>query len=308
MTSAEVTSAAATSDPAPSLSRGRPNPLSTAGLDRLALLRHHPEGVADLLARSPVRVVPVCAGRVCVAGDPPALVHPPAGDLDPARGWLLGAVGDVVYVAVEVAADGWDALGGAVELGGLREAGPLLPPHEANLLALATGLATWHATHAFCGACGSPTEVAWAGHLRRCPACGRQHFPRTDPAIIVAVTHAGRLLLGRHPSWPPGIGSVLAGFVEPGESLEDAVAREVREEAGIGVHDVAYHSSQPWPFPGSVMLGFTAQATADVLTTDPEELVDARWYTRDELAAEVVRLSPSLSISRRLIDDWIAGG
>ncbi len=195
-------------------------------------------------------------------------------------------------------------------LAGLREIGGLLPPLEGNLLAMTTGLAVWHDTHRFCGRCGKETAVDWAGHRRRCDGCGREHFPRTDPAIIVLVTHDGRALLGRNPNWPAGFASVLAGFVEPGESLEDAVAREVKEEAGVDVEPggVEYHSSQPWPFPASVMLGFRAAAVTDVLVPDPEELVDVCWYSRDELAHGAIGLPPALSISRRLVDDWLAEG
>ncbi len=184
----------------------------------------------------------------------------------------------------------------------------MLSPLDGNLLAMATGLATWHATHRFCGQCGSETIADWAGHRRRCDGCGREHFPRTDPAIIVLVTHDDRALLGRNPNWPAGFASVLAGFVEPGESLEDAVVREVKEEAGIDLEpdSVQYQSSQPWPFPASVMLGFRADASSDELAPDPDELVDACWYTREELTHGAVGLPPALSISRRLVDDWLA--
>lgn len=292
-----------------------PNPLSTAGLDRLGLIRKHPERLAEHLATRDVRVVPICEGRIGVSGDPIGLVHPTVDADDLADGWLLGETPDgVAYIALEVDSDRWQAFGVAQEarLSGLREVAALLPPLEGNLLAMATGLATWHATHLFCGKCGASTDVDWAGHRRICPSCGREHFPRTDPAVIVAVTHPDgeRILLARNPAWPPGFASVLAGFVEPGESLEDAVAREVKEEAGIDVSPggVHYHSSQPWPFPASVMLGFTADAATEMLAPDPEELADAEWYSRDEVAHGAVALPPALSISRRLIDDWLAAG
>jgi NAD+ diphosphatase len=150
--------------------------------------------------------------------------------------------------------------------------------------------------------------VHLAGWSRVCPNCGREHFPRTDPAIITLVTHDDRALLARNPMWPRGFGSVLAGFVEPGESLEDAVRREVKEEVGLDALAVEYHSSQPWPFPASVMLGFTAEAADDALDPDPEEIADACFYTREELANGAIGMPPPLSIARRLIDDWLAEG
>jgi NAD+ diphosphatase len=284
--------------------RRSPNPLSTQGLDRLGLLRKHPDRLAGHLATAKeVRTIPVVGGQVCL--DDGALVYV---DHDAQGSWLLGQADDgVVYFAAAVETDTWQGDG---RLTGLREVAALLPPLEGNLLAMATGLATWHATHQFCGRCGAPTQADWSGHRRRCTACDREHFPRTDPAIIVAVTSPDdeRILLGRNPTWPRGFASVLAGFVEPGESLEDAVAREVKEEAGIDVDPdgIDYHSSQPWPFPASVMLGFTARATTDELDPDPEELTDAEWYTRDEVGHGAVGLPPPLSISRRLVDDWLS--
>lgn len=193
----------------------------------------------------------------------------------------------------------------------LRRTGPLIDRTPAGVLAYARAMSNWHATHRYCGACGSPTEALDAGWLRRCPdpACGRQHFPRTDPAVIMRVTHGERILLGRQADWPPRWYSVLAGFVEPGESLEDAVRREIQEEVGIVVSDVRYDSSQPWPFPQSLMLGFSAEAEDDALECDGDELEDARWFTRDEIRAGhhagELRLSPKASISRHLIDVWL---
>ena len=294
--------------------RHRPNPLSDAGLDRLGLLRADPAALEARLHGLEPRVLAVCAGEVAVTADCSALalVAQPdaAGDGGVGAGgtWVLGVGGGVAWLAIEVAEAEWESHTGGAVRAGLRDVALLLAPLEAHVAATASALATWHSTHRYCGQCGAATTIDWAGHLRRCPVCGREHFPRTDPAVIVAVTHTDRLLLGRHPSWPDGRGSVLAGFVEPGESLEDAVAREVLEEAGIVVRNVAYHSSQPWPFPTSVMIGFTAEAIDDTLHPDASELVDARWWTRDELRADSVTLSTPLSISRRLIDDWLAAG
>ena len=195
----------------------------------------------------------------------------------------------------------------------LRQFAGLLPAEDANLIATARAMATWHRNHRHCGRCGAPTVVADAGHLRRCTGCEFEIFPRTDPAVIMLVHDGGdRCLLGRQESWPPGVYSTLAGFVEPGESLEMAVAREVQEETGVRVRSAHYHSSQPWPFPTSIMLGFWAEAEYDqgALAQD-DELEDARWFSRTELpdllATRTVRLPPPMSIARRLIDDWLKG-
>ncbi|HET9899739.1 MAG TPA: NAD(+) diphosphatase, partial [Actinomycetes bacterium] len=160
--------------------------------------------------------------------------------------------------------------------------------------------------------CGAPTEIGAAGHLRTCPQDGSQHFPRTDPAVIMAVISPDdRLLLGHQHVWPARRYSTLAGFVEPGESLEMAVAREVREEAGIDVVAVTYIASQPWPFPSSLMLGFTARADSDDIRPDGDEIEDVRWFSRDALREDVrsgeLRLPPPVSIARRLIELWYGG-
>jgi NAD+ diphosphatase len=180
-----------------------------------------------------------------------------------------------------------------------------LPAGEAGLLAYARALNLWRATHRYCSRCGTANVGVRAGHARQCPNCGTQSFPRLDPAIIVLVHDGERALLGRQASWQAGRYSTIAGFVEPGESLEDAVRREVREETGVQTHAVAYHSSQPWPFPASLMLGFTARAAhADPVLHDGE-LQDARWFTRAEIRAGAITLPPAEAISRRLIDHWV---
>ena len=184
---------------------------------------------------------------------------------------------------------------------------------EGALLALARAIMFWHSRHRFCGLCGSATRSEEAGHVRRCtnPGCNTMHFPRTDPAVIMLVTDGERALMGRSKNFVRGMYSTLAGFVEPGESLEDAVAREVREETGIEVDAVHYHSSQPWPFPGNIMLGFHAEARTTEITIDYGELEDARWFTRDWLSShpddDSFRMPRLDSIARRLIEDWLHG-
>ena len=198
----------------------------------------------------------------------------------------------------------------------LRMVGPRLARNEGALLAYARGMLTWHRRHRYCGQCGAPTRSTEGGHVRVCTAeaCKLQQFPRTDPAVIMLVTHGDACLLGSNPRFPPGMYSTLAGFVEPGETLESAVAREVFEEAGARVSNVRYHSSQPWPFPTSLMLGFYAEAETDALAVNTEELRDARWFTRDWIRANArefheqdapFRLPRQDSIARRLIDDWL---
>jgi NAD+ diphosphatase len=199
----------------------------------------------------------------------------------------------------------------AAEFIDLRRVGALLPRRDGALLAYARGVTHWHSRHRFCGVCGAPTVAQTAGHTRLCTNrdCATVHFPRTDPATIMLVTDGDRCLLGRQKIWIPGMYSTLAGFVEPGESLEQAVAREVREESGIEVGPVRYHSSQPWPFPASLMLGFHAVARSRDLVIDPEELEDGRWFTAQEIS-NFATLGLSLprpdSIARRLVESWLA--
>ncbi len=199
----------------------------------------------------------------------------------------------------------------------LRSVGPIIDQHTGSMLAFARGMAFWHRRHRFCGACGSPTVSRSGGFMRTCAnaACGLDHFPRTDPAVIMLVTAAlpagEHCLLGRQPSWDLGMYSSLAGFVEPGESLEHAVEREVMEEASIRVTDVTYCASQPWPFPSSLMLGFRARATTFDINVGEDELEDARWFSRAALHERArinagdKRLSRADSIARWLIEEWL---
>lgn len=224
---------------------------------------------------------------------------------------LLGVEDDVAHFALDLSVLDENA---ATELGDfqeLRSIGPLLPQRDGALLAYARGLAYWHQRHRYCGACGAPTEVKAAGHQRQCTDrdCATVQFPRTDPAVIMRVTCGNRILMARQGMWAQGMHSVLAGFVEPGESLEDAVAREVFEEVGLRVRGIRYFGSQPWPFPASLMLGFTAEADSEAFNLHDGEIESARWMTRMELLNspenETFRLPRADSISRRLIEDWV---
>jgi len=195
---------------------------------------------------------------------------------------------------------------------GLREVGTLLDDTAAGLLTASVALVHWHAGHPRCSRCGTATASVQAGWARECPNCGAEHYPRTDGAVIMAITDdAGRILLGRQVRWPEKRYSCLAGFVEPGESLEAAVRREAWEEAGVVVGEVEYRGSQPWPFPASLMLGFRARAVSTEITVDGEELASAHWWTREELGLDVATgellLPPAVSIARRLVEDWYGG-
>jgi NAD+ diphosphatase len=187
-----------------------------------------------------------------------------------------------------------------------------LTPRDAELAATARGLLQWHATHRFCARCGAPSEPSCAGWQRRCGACGAGHFPRTDPVVIMLITQGDNVLVGRSPHWPERMYSLLAGFVEPGETVEDAVRREVLEESGIRVGEVRYLASQPWPFPASLMLGCHGIAETTEITLDPEELDDARWVGRGEMLDVYTGRHPEIAGARRgaiahfLMQEWLA--
>jgi NAD+ diphosphatase len=197
----------------------------------------------------------------------------------------------------------------------LRDAGAMLPQAEGGLAAYVVALLGWHRRHRYCANCGAATEVREAGYLRHCPRCGASHFPRTDPVVIMLVEHDDRLLLGRRPVWPGRRFSVLAGFVAPGESAEEAVVREVREESGIVAHDPRFVASQPWPFPASLMLGFTARSDGGDPSPRDGELEEVGWFTRAQVRAAAsgddaadMALPPPVSIARFLIDRWLERG
>ncbi len=196
----------------------------------------------------------------------------------------------------------------------LRQATAMLSPHAASLLGYALAMDYWHRTHRFCGRCGHRTESGCAGHTLSCtnPECGRKHFPRTDPAVIVLVQNEGACLLGRKREWIDRRYSTIAGFVEPGETPEQAVFREVYEETGTEVGKIRYYAAQPWPFPGSLMLGYYAYAEPGVVALHDNELQDARWFTREEIAEWVpsgrLRLPGRISIAYRLLQRWFDRG
>ena len=187
----------------------------------------------------------------------------------------------------------------------LHSIGGTLPHDEANLAAHARALVLWHQSQFFCGVCGSQTKQDGGGNSRICIGCGKKLFPRVDPAIIVLVSDGERCLLGRKEHWPAGRYSTISGFVEPGESLEDGVRREVFEETNVQVGEVSYHSSQPWPFPAALMLGFTAEAVSQNIKLNDGELENARWFTREQLSTEGMKLPFRISIARQLVDHFL---
>jgi len=291
-----------------------PSPLSNRSLlAELSLARGDWErdaerrGDAEALARAwadpRCRVLPVHDGRFPVHADVPRLRPSVPGEMDPLVECLyLGRdADDAPWFAARAEA--------AEPTAGLRELGAELSDDEVSVAAMAVALDNWHAAHTHCPRCGGPTQLASGGWVRHCAADGSDHYPRTDPAVIVLVIDGDdRALLGRQGRWQPTWFSTLAGFVEPGESAEAAVRREILEESGIAVGDMAYLGSQPWPFPSSLMLGYHAMATSTTIRVDGEEIVEARWFSREELRAACesgdVSLPPAVSIARRLIERW----
>jgi NAD+ diphosphatase len=291
---------------------GVPLALARSSVDRAAHLRLDQAALDRHWADPRARVLRVYDGQAAVTGDPPALAFT-APDSAAERGagerfFLgigLGIDKGVPYFAVH----GDYQLAVGEQAAGLREVGALLSNRDAGLFVHALALANWHSTHRHCPRCGAPTRSAAGGHVRVCTKDGSEHHPRTDPAVIMLVVDTdGRALLGHQPVWAERRFSTLAGFVEPGESAEHAVAREVREEVGVEVTDLEYVGSQPWPFPSSLMLAFRARALGRALRVDSAEITEARWFTREQLADAVRRsevLLPSpVSVARRLIEGW----
>ena len=306
-----------------SIPASRPNAYTGSPLDRAALLRDDADWIQQALADPDTLFAPVWRSKSLMKGvedgHPEAvlLTGAAAGAVRMQDGpWAFLGLWDerpVFGVDCSAAEDPLPLLpDGMGAFADLRQVAGLLPPGEASVLAHARGLMHWRTRHRFCGACGAPCAPRSAGHVMVCAACNSQHFPRTDPAVIMLVVKGGRCLLGHSQRFPnTTMYSTLAGFVEPGESLEEAVRREVKEEAGVEVGDVLYHSSQPWPFPSSIMLGFHAEGLTEEIRIDTSELRDARWFSKDQLRnhrALGFSLPRVDSIARRLIEDWMEAG
>jgi NAD+ diphosphatase len=301
-----------------------------SGLDRAAHLRKDAGRVAELLIKG--RVLPLWRGKPLVEGsalvwvrsDSAVLAHAGApvflgldegtacfasdiSDWSPEAG--ADAVEQGFFDSSEQRHPAGPAQSAFVELRGVMTA---LSLREGELVATAKAVLHWHRSHAFCATCGAATVAEAAGWQRGCPACGAHHFPRTDPVVIMLVTRGNRLLLGRSPGWPEGMYSCLAGFVEPGETIDNAVRREVAEETGVQVGAVRVIATQPWPFPASLMIGCLAEATSDEITCDPDEIEDALWLTREDLVRvfgdthPVVRPPRRGAIAQSLIENWLA--
>jgi NAD+ diphosphatase len=294
---------------------GGPNTFASSGVDRLSAVRRKRDELEALAADPRATVVLVRPPHILmVRGETagPALIDLAEVEAGIEDLILLGVEDGVARWALDVGeGDGLDP-GEQSRWATLTEAAARLSQRDGSLLAQAQGMVHWARRHRFCGQCGSPTTHRDGGYMRQCsnPDCGIEHFPRLDPAVIMLVTSGDRCLLGRQAVWPARMYSTLAGFVEPGESLEDAVAREVLEEVGVVIGRVVYHSSQPWPFPSSLMLGFEAEALSEEIVVDRTEIEDARWCERDELESLVADggliLPGPMSIARRMVDGWLA--
>lgn len=307
-----------------------------SGLDRAADLRADPAQVAALMADPAVRILPLWRGKPLIAG----AGRDRLGWVGPAHAVLAAAGEAPIFLGRDAggpmfAADisGWEpeeidvaALGSFFDpteqqhpalpvdqrFAEIRAVMTRLDARAAEIVVTARALLNWHESHRFCARCGQPSAVTHAGWQRSCPSCGAHHFPRTDPVVIMLVTRGNAVLLGRSPAWPKGMFSCLAGFVEPGETIEAAVRREVMEETGVRVGQVRYLASQPWPFPNSLMLGCHGLALSTEITLDPVELEDARWVSREEMVTIVAGAHPEINparpgaIARFLIDNWLA--
>ncbi|WP_413869754.1 NAD(+) diphosphatase [Albidovulum sp.] len=304
-----------------------------SGLDRAAGIRRRPEELARLLEDGG-RVLPFWRGKPLLAGEAAGWVasgHPVLAAAEGAPVFLGLDDGGVARFAADISA--WEpaasdlpeagvffdpteqrhpALPGDHRFAELRGVMAALGARDAELAATAKALLGWHRSHRFCSACGAPSGMVDAGWQRRCPDCGTSHFPRTDPVVIMVVTRGDRTLLGRSPGWPEGMYSCLAGFVEPGETVEAAVRREVGEETGIEVGAVRYLASQPWPYPSSLMIGCHAGALSEAITLDPVELEDALWVTKAGVAAALAGRHPFIrrpragAIAGFLLANWVA--
>ena len=279
--------------------------LSVHTHDRAGMRRTDAEWLDEVWADEATRVVILAKGQFPITDDDDVDWRPPT-DVPEGQRLFLGLVDDVPHFAV-LARD----IDEAHNWGMLWLAGPKLSKKDAGLLVHATALAEWHRAHRHCPKCGGTLEPVDAGHVLKCASCDRQHFPRTDPAVIMLITDGERALLGRQAAWPEGRYSTLAGFADPGESLEQAVVREVMEEVGVEVTDVTYFGNQPWPFPSSLMVGFFARAVTTDINVDGAEIESARWFSRQDMKeqaeAGTLALPGGISISRSLIEAWYGG-
>ena len=303
-----------------------------SGLDRAAELRGDDGAIAELLARG--AVLPIWRGKPLVTlGEGLAWLNAGHAVLAHAKEIFvfLGMDGAMPRFAADISDWSPEAGAAGIEAGffdASEQTHPALPdsqafvelrgvmthltPREAELAATAKAVLHWHRSHAFCAACGAASVLRMAGWQRGCPGCGAQHFPRMDPVVIMLVTRGNQVLLGRSAAWPEGMYSLLAGFVEPGETLEAAVRREVAEETGVRIGAVRYLASQPWPFPASLMIGCAAEALSSEITLDPEELEDALWISREDMVGvaagehAVIKASRKGSIAHFLLANWLA--
>jgi NAD+ diphosphatase len=285
-------------------------PFACGTHDRAAHLRPNAAALAEAWAHPEARVLRVHQTATALREDGSDIAYLTTSQVErPEDAWFLG---------LDTAGRPYFALAGEFEAGPgevaatLRDISRTLSSDAVGLFVHAVGLDNWHAKHGFCAACGAPSKAITSGHVRQCTRCDAEHFPRTDPAVIMLVVDDDdRCLLGRNPAWPPNRFSTLAGFVEPGESLEQAVIREVFEEVGVVCDRVVYQGSQPWPLPSSLMVGFRAHAVDTSMHVDTEEVTEARWFTREELL-EAGRTGETLvpgaiSIARYLIERWLGG-
>jgi len=305
--------------------------------DRTAELRGDAVAIAALIADPATRVVPLWRGRPLIAGPERAMLgwlppdHPVLGHAT--EDWIfLGHHDGVACFAADISLwqpEGLDAeainaffdpndyqhpdLPGGLVFAELRGVMVTLSPADAAMASTARGVMNWHRSHRFCSSCGQPSVVSMSGWQRLCPSCNASHFPRTDPVAIMLVLRGNKLLLGRSPGWPEGMYSALAGFVEPGETLEATVRREVFEETGVRCGDVRYVAGQPWAWPNSLMLGFVADALDEQITLDPHELEDAIWLTREEMVDVMAGIHPVVrrpragAIAYELVMRWLSG-
>jgi NAD+ diphosphatase len=301
-----------------------PNFFAVSGLERQSEKRPDQIWYSNLLSAAETRFLPVWQTKSFITD--PDSESPSIGKLNvseiapliqrPHQLIFLGYRDGTPYVCIDLVDLKEEDIAALIKKTGqfqdIRNVGLRLSREDGGILAYARALVHWHRTHQFCGRCGSETRSQSAGHVRRCTNtnCKTEHFPRTDPAVIMLVSLEDKICLARKRGWPDDRYSVLAGFVEPGETPEDAVVREVKEEVGIPVSNVRYHSAQPWPFPANLMLGYFAEAQSSQICIDDDEIEHARWFTREELEPEALAYFKgphSVSIARRLIADWVLG-